>query len=71
MFFLFLPKILMPPAGPRQELLLEFYSPMCGHCTHFAPSYAQIAQQLGKNGDAVAARMDLYHYEVPMGEVFD
>ena len=61
----------MPPAGPRQELLLEFYSPMCGHCTHFAPSYAQIAQQLGKNGDAVAARMDLYHYEVPMGEVFD
>eukprot|EP00434_Breviolum_minutum_P027803 symbB.v1.2.024590.t1/scaffold2338.1/size81926/3 len=49
----------------KQDLLLEFYSPMCGHCTHFAPSYAQIAQQLGKNGDAVAARMDLYHYELP------
>eukprot|EP00438_Fugacium_kawagutii_P012759 Skav214208 [mRNA] locus=scaffold489:209512:209712:- [translate_table: standard] len=44
---------------------MEFYSPMCGHCTHFAPSYAVIAEQLGSTGDALAARMDLYHHRVP------
>lgn len=49
----------------KQDMLLEFYSPMCGHCAHFAPSFAQIAQQLGKSGDALAARMDLYHHQVP------
>ena len=49
-------------------MLLEFYSPMCGHCAHFAPSYAQIAQFLGHSGDALAARMDLYHHQVPWME---
>ena len=48
----------------RQDMLIEFYSPMCGHCTHFAPTYAQIAQTLGNSGDALAARMDLYHHQV-------
>ncbi|CAE7402076.1 met16 [Symbiodinium natans] len=27
----------------------EFYSPMCGHCTHFAPTYAEIANRLAKD----------------------
>eukprot|EP00435_Cladocopium_sp_Y103_P020029 s481_g4.t2 len=49
----------------KQDMLLEFYSPMCGHCAHFAPSYAQIAERLGNSGDALAARMDLYHHQVP------
>ncbi|CAK9093741.1 unnamed protein product [Durusdinium trenchii] len=49
----------------KQDMLLEFYSPMCGHCTHFAPTYATIAHELSISGDALPARMDLYHNQVP------
>ncbi|OLQ13968.1 Protein disulfide-isomerase [Symbiodinium microadriaticum] len=49
----------------QQDLLIEFYSPMCGHCTHFAPTYAEVASRLVKDGEVTPARMDLYHNDLP------
>ncbi|CAN8067229.1 unnamed protein product [Agarophyton chilense] len=39
-----------------KPLLLQFYSPTCGHCVRFEPAYERIARQL--HMDANVARVD-------------
>lgn len=36
--------------GQYENLLIEFYSPRCGHCQHFAPEYEKLATLLENEG---------------------
>jgi thioredoxin-like negative regulator of GroEL len=48
------------------DLLVEFYSPMCGHCQHIAPKYDRVATLLEtKKANIVVARMDITMNKIP------
>merc|ERR1719215_870091 len=48
----------------KTAVLVEFYSPLCGHCQHFGPTYDEVATSL-KAKHIIAARMDMLNYTVP------
>lgn len=52
----------------RCTLLIEFYSPWCGGCQDFAPTYDRIAHHLrAHHGDGIrAARFDVSRDDVPL-----
>jgi len=50
---------------PKQCMLIEFYSPMCGHCQAFGPTYAGIAQKLSAAQQITPARMDIFSNSIP------
>jgi protein disulfide-isomerase A1 len=48
------------------DLLVEFYSPMCGHCQHIAPKYDRVATLLkAKKASVIVARMDITMNNIP------
>lgn len=49
----------------REAVLVEFYSPLCGHCQHFGPIYAEVAKAIKGSEHILAARYDLFNYSVP------
>lgn len=51
--------------GAKKDILIEFFSPLCGHCQHFAPTFAEVAQKLLATGDVIPARMDMVRNRVP------
>lgn len=56
------------------DVLMEFHSPFCGHCRHFAPTYEKVAQALlhndhnnhhFDNNNIQVARFDITYQNVP------
>lgn len=41
------------------DILLEFYSPMCGHCQDFAPAYEKLAELYSTDKNILIARQDI------------
>jgi len=48
-----------------RHVLIEFYSPFCGHCHAFAPAYEEIAQNLTGSEQVIVARMDIFTDNMP------
>jgi len=48
-----------------RHVLVEFYSPFCGHCHAFAPRYEEIAQNLSGSEQVTVARMDIFTNNIP------
>jgi len=49
----------------ERHVLIEFYSPFCGHCHAFAPGYEEIAQNLSGSKQVIVARMDIFTDTMP------
>jgi len=51
----------------RHDMLMEFYSPFCGHCHEMAPKYEEIGRRvLAVAPEFKVARMDIISHEVPL-----
>ena len=49
-----------------KDILIEFYSPYCGHCVHYAPTYDDISLELQKHSSLIqVARYDVFTHKVP------
>lgn len=48
-----------------KDVLIEFYSPMCGFCIVLTPKYKKLAIQLQNDTDIVIAKMDATVNEIP------
>jgi len=47
------------------DVLLEFHSPLCGHCRNFAPKYEKVALQLLEHASIDVARFDMTYQSIP------
>ncbi|KAL7571829.1 hypothetical protein ACA910_002910 [Epithemia clementina (nom. ined.)] len=47
------------------DLLIEFHSPLCGHCRQFAPTYEEVALELMPDTNIEVARFDITYNDVP------
>jgi len=47
-----------------RNFVIEFYSPICGHCRAFAPEYDKVAHRLEQEG-VPAFRMDVFSHTIP------
>ena len=47
------------------DLLIEFYSPLCGHCRQFAPTYDEVAKSLFQDENIQVARFDITYHDIP------
>jgi protein disulfide-isomerase A1 len=45
-------------ADPDKDVLVQLYSPDCGHCRKLAPVYEAVARKLAADGDMVVAQID-------------
>ena len=45
-------------ADPDKDVLVQLYSPDCGHCRKLAPVYEAVARKLADDGDLVVAQID-------------
>lgn len=52
-----------------KDVLLEIYSPMCGHCMVLAPKYEKLAIKLKDETDLVIAKLDGTANEIP--DIYD
>jgi len=41
-----------------KDVLIEFYSPKCGHCKKLDPIYSELAAKVGHNPNLVIAKID-------------
>ena len=48
-----------------KDVLVQFYSPDCGHCKKLRPVYEQVAAKLESESDVVVAQMDASVNDVP------
>lgn len=48
-----------------EDVLIEFYSPLCGHCQDFAPKYAEVARRWQALKGSPAVRMDIFTHDIP------
>ncbi|CAK0876295.1 unnamed protein product [Prorocentrum cordatum] len=49
----------------QKPVLVELFSPLCGHCQHFAPEFDRVAAQLAGAGRVLPARMDIFTHALP------
>ncbi|EGR32155.1 prolyl 4- beta polypeptide, putative, partial [Ichthyophthirius multifiliis] len=49
----------------KQDVLVEFYAPWCGHCKALAPKYESIAKQLAHNKNLIIAKVDSTSNDIP------
>jgi len=45
-------------ADPDKDVLVQLYTPDCGHCRKLAPVYAEVARKLSGDTELVVAQMD-------------
>jgi len=45
-------------ADPDKDVLVQLYSPDCGHCRKLAPVYEAVARKLSEDSDMVVAQID-------------
>lgn len=45
-------------ADPDKDVLVQLYSPECGHCRKLAPVYEAVARKLSDDGEIVVAQID-------------
>ena len=50
---------------PAKDVLIQFYSKSCGHCTKLRPVYEQVAQSFAEVDDVVIAQMDAVANDAP------
>mmetsp|Transcript_93325 Transcript_93325/g.216981 ORF Transcript_93325/g.216981 Transcript_93325/m.216981 type:complete len:467 (+) Transcript_93325:116-1516(+) len=51
----------------KHDMLVEFYSPFCGHCHDAAPKYEEVGKRVREVApDFGLARMDIISYDIPL-----
>jgi protein disulfide-isomerase-like protein len=50
---------------PAKDVLVQFYSPTCGHCHKLKPVFNAVAEQFAKDEEMVVAQMDAIANDVP------
>ena len=48
-----------------KHVLIEFYSPYCGHCKQFIPVYNELASRAREDSNVVIAKMDAVSNSLP------
>ncbi|GMI32834.1 hypothetical protein TeGR_g5546, partial [Tetraparma gracilis] len=63
----YLPSLLSAASSPSSPLVVKFYSPWCGHCRHFQPTWEEVGaslagQDTGGGGHVTAAAVSCTKY---------
>ena len=49
----------------KSHVLVQFYSPSCGHCRKLRPAYLAVAQKYADDAEVVIAQLDAVANDVP------